>query len=309
MLENKFEEFFKYTFNENTYKDQLIISYQNKLYDFSVILLWKIFIIFSYEKISQYRKVKGDVEFERILKSAGGMEKESVDKYDLGNIYAYNKIEDNKLINLLSRIYLVDENFFKKLRHLKNIRDTASHVSDLILATTDESLESFLDDLTKIIKRINDFHSEKFIFSYDYELCKNLELSRIDKSLLLDELIKKLAVVISFDGAASVMRKILDFKEIIIEANINKILEKSSENINGTINQVLCNNFSIKFIQNLLALSYERDYDLDTWKLFYNGLDNTLRERFGDIRISLKKRGVKGILNPEGVFDIEDVPF
>lgn len=308
MEEKKFQKIFMYVFHESAYKEQFMLSYRNKLYDFSVILLWKVFIIFSYEKITQYRKIKGDDGFDIIFKS-GGLEKENLIKYDIENIFTYNKIEDDKLINLLSRIYSIDDNFFKKSRFLKNIRDVAAHVTDSILANTEGSLVSFREDLEKIINTINEFHFKKFLSGCDFEIISNLELSRIDKAYVLDALINELAVVLSFDSAMVLMEKIIKFKDDINEIYLKKILEKSLENINGAYNQVLENSFSIKFFQDLLAFSYKRDYELESWKFFYNNLDDKLKKKFSDIRISLKRRGVKGIINPEGIYDIEDIPF
>lgn len=308
MVEKKFEEIFEFAFHENAYKEQFLESYRNKLYDFSVILLWKAFIIFSYEKIAQFRKIEGDEEFEKIFKN-GELEKDNINKYDIENIFAYNKIEDNKLISLLSRLYTIDDNFFKKLRHLKGTRDVAAHVADSILASTEDSLMSFSNDLKKIIKRINDFHFDKFLSSCDSKECAKLDLSKNDKSYLLEKSIKELPIALSFDSATILMERILSSKDIIKEDHLKNILIKSAENINGSFNQVLDSKFSIKFLQDLLAFSYKNGYNLNLWKDFYNSLNDKLKEKFSDIRVSLKRRGVKEIINPEGIFDIEDIPF
>jgi len=308
MIEGRFKKIIYYVFHENMYKEQFILAYNNKLYDFSVILLWKIFILFSYEKITQYRKIKGDEEFVKIWK-INELEKEDLLKYDIENIFTYNKIEDNKLINLLSRLYSIDENFFKKLRHLKNTRDVASHVTDTILANTEDSLKFFMDDLEKIMKAMNDLHLNKLILNCDLWIWGNLDLSGVDKKFLLNKSIEELAMVLSFDSATVTIDRILNLKDVMDENDLDMILKNSGENINGSYNQVLDGKSSIRFIQNLLAFSYEKGWSLDLWKIFYNKLDNHLKEKFIDVRLSLKKRGVKGVLNPDGIIDPEDIPF
>ena len=86
------------------------------------------------------------------------------------------------------------------------------------------------------------------------------------------------------------------------------ILEKSFEN-GEPYNQVLDASYSSEFLRQLLKITYEKEFNFDIWIDFYNNLTDKRKEKFVDIRRSLKQKGAEGLINPGDEIDPEDLPF
>ena len=116
------------------YKEQFIKSCDNGLYDYAIILLWKTFMLIQYKNIRHNRIILGDQVFETIW-SKGSLSdsKIKLNDFNINNIYAYNKIDDNKILDLLGRIYDIDGNLIKKLKSWSGQRAICAHVADEIL--------------------------------------------------------------------------------------------------------------------------------------------------------------------------------
>jgi len=110
----KFDKLLSFLNNQGKYKNQFIKSIENSLFDFAVIVVWKIFILFVYEKIYQIAHQLGEDVF---LQKWEGKFRKKPKNYKKGNIYWLNEEQnsDDRIIQFLSVIYRIDSNFISQL--------------------------------------------------------------------------------------------------------------------------------------------------------------------------------------------------
>lgn len=236
----KFTELTNYLSGDFSYKEQLRTSYEDELYDFSVILIWKIFILYSYQAIRQYRVIIGEEEFNSVWKQGSLSEKKyDVSGYEIDNIYAYNRIDDDILLDLLGRMYPIDNNFIKRLKQLKNSRDVAAHIADEILLNTKEGVDHFFGEILKITGKVNEYHREKILSKVLEDKEVEMHLSIADTVYFVKNKIQKLSDALTFDVADSAMKYINRKKKFLSFELLESILANSVKNKNGAYNQVL----------------------------------------------------------------------
>lgn len=307
----KFIELLPRDYSEK-YKVHFNIAVDSELYDYAIILLWKTFMLVQYKNIRQSRIVLGDTEFEKNWAQGSlGENKMKLINFNKDSIYSYNKIDDEKVLDLLGRVYDIDHNFVKMLKNLKDRRGTCAHVADDILLATQSQVSNILDELVNISEKISENHNDKVLRSCDIEKISEIkDLSKIDSIVVVDRVVKELAVAPSFKKAEELMKLIIPHEDILSEEKIELILKRSLENT-GVYNQVLDASYALEFLSNLLRVAYANQQDLMIWVKFYNKLDDKLKEKFSDIRRSLKQHGAEGIINPndDEFLDPEDIPF
>jgi hypothetical protein len=158
-------------------------------------------------------------------------------------------------------------------------------------------------------KRIGENHQQKFLLPNIKDIpLKVDDLSEPDLALIVGSYIKELSGTGSYAAAQMIMESILHSKDYLSQIQIEEILSNAEAN---TYDQVLDANYAYQFFPELLQVTYNKGFELDSWVAFYNRLTNAQKVRFSDIRRSLKQKRVAGIMNPEGdeFMDPEDIPF
>jgi len=312
-LQKNYAELSSFLVRKDFYKGQYKKSLEQELYDFVIILAWKTFILFAYEKIQQTRYIVGDEKFKNDFWQKGSLTSTKFDlsNYPVDNIFCYNELEDEQVIDLLKRIYEFDDNFSKKLKVLKTDRNTASHVAEETLAATDTQISNTLDFLIKTIKCIDNNYKNKFLIitSFEQDSWTRISLSESDfKFILNTKILPGLKEASKFDVATTIMKFIDSHADYLDISSIEKILAVSLEN-GDPYNQVIDASHGYTFFNSLLERTYKLKGNLDKWKEFYEKLGNR-KIRYSNIRESLKKQGIDfDSLEDEEEIDIKDIPF
>ncbi|MFA6130850.1 MAG: PIN domain-containing protein [Patescibacteria group bacterium] len=124
----------------------------------------------------------------------------------------------------------------------------------------------------------------------------------------------KLRYANTFSRADQIMDVIMKNINLVDNQLADKLLMATIENneySSGPYNQVLEASKSSYFLQTLLQHFFEKNFDLSPWVIFYNSLGDDLKQKFSIIRKELKKKGMRGLVNPGGekFLDTEDFPF
>ena len=166
-----------------------------------------------------------------------------------------------------------------------------------------------IDELIKISEKILNNHKKKILINSDENTFSSIkDLSENEILWIIDKLTSKLSLATSFSEAEKIMKTIIQYGGILYQEQVKLILEKSLEN-GEPYNQVLDASYAAEFLKQLLKSTYEKKFDFDMWVDFYNKLTDKRKERFTDIRRSLKQKGIEGLINPGDEIDPEDLPF
>lgn len=204
-----------------------------------------------------------------------------------------------KIIDLLKRIYELDDNFAKKLKTLINDRHISAHVAEETLIATDILVWNNLNILLKIIKYIDNQHKNKFfsITVFDENNWNSISFSESDfKFIFNTKIIPKLKNAGTFNDATKIMQFIENQIDNLDMQSIEKLLSASFENADirdcpHSYNQVIDANQGYIFFNSLLERTYKLNGDLDKWKEFYNQLGKR-QGKYWNIKESLRKHGV-----------------
>jgi hypothetical protein len=278
------------------YRSQYAKGVSKKLYDFLIIILWKTFILFSYEKIQQTRHIVSKDKFKIDYWEKKGLKekKHELSNYPIDNVFSYNEIEDEKIIDLLKRIYEFDENFSKKLKALKTDRNTSAHVAEKTLFSTEIQINNATSFLLKAVKNIDNKYKNKFLKTIKLKetVWEKISYSKTDFKFILNiKILLELKKANSFDSAKDIMKFIERFVDYLDIECIEKILTTSFEN-KGTYNQVIDGSYGYSFFNFLLDRTYEIKGNLNKWKLFYEQLNDDQKYRYLNIKDSLNKQGI-----------------
>jgi len=293
----KIEKFSFLIVNYKTYQEQLENSFDNKIFDFSIILFWKLFMLFVYERLQQIRYFLEEDIFEQKWKTIFKAEKYDLIRYDKRNLYSYNQLEDEEIINLLNLLYPIDSNFLKKLKNLKQDRHTAGHVCDPTLTNQENDVLNFIREILVIFEKLQLEHEKNYLTQI--ELSKFVEgevnVSGADKKFLTYRAIESLPIIPNFNSA----KLPLEF----IEKNLPLIpLEKKKEIIinslknGGLYNQVIESGYGPIFFKKLFE---DGDLNIDDWKNFY--IDMTIANQGNELTnyLWLKEELIKKEINIE----------
>jgi len=260
----KYNQLLEFLNHQEKYREQFIKSIKDGLFDFSIILIWKTFILFAYEKIYQIAHQIGDNVF--LQKWESKFDKKPKN-YKKENIYWCNEEHDgeNKIIQFLGVIYKIDSNFIKQLNILKNKRDIAAHVSELEF--TEEDVDNYLFEMLRVIEKLQNCHAEEYWKNFSAEdigkLMKLLPSSQ-DLETFIENLIDSLAQASTFRTAEDYEKRILQLKSYLTENQIAKILEIVFDNP-YSINQVLEAGGTRSFLRQLYDL---KKVDKKRWTRF-----------------------------------------
>ncbi len=278
-FKQKIENLPRLIINYSNYGSQLDGSLENKIFDFSVILFWKLFMLFVYEKIQQVRYIIDEDVFTQKWNTIFKAEKYDIAKYDKKNLYAYNQLDDDEVINFLNILYPIDSNFLKKLKSLKQDRHTAGHVCDPTLANQENDIVNFLREICVIFQKLQEEHRNTYISPTDFSkfYSGEISLSNDDKDFLIAKLIDSLPTIPSFEAAKAPLKFLEKNLESISIENQKKILVNSLKN-GGMYNQIIESSSGKTFFNELFK---NGKLQLEDWEHFY--IESTVNNQFKEI--------------------------
>jgi hypothetical protein len=248
----KFKKLWSYVYDRN-YNIQLYNSCKYRLYDYSIILIWKIFMLFLYEKIYQIPENK-------ILKAwKNRFKKDKPRGFKKDNLYWPNEHDDKDIIGLFYELYNIDNNVLKNAKALSQKRDTAAHVSDIHFTLNDA--DNFLDDILKLCEKFQRCHNNELklidINSLDQAFISK-RFSKKDMVFLLARLIEVFGKSSSFGESTLLRNKIIALKNYLSRDNIKDILGAIKKNsVGAAYHQILEASGTDMFIKNIYLVYNE----------------------------------------------------
>lgn len=197
LTEERLENIYAYLFNKERYKATIQLLIEKKEYDLAIIVLWKIFMFFVYERLAEIDKSYLTKKWKEKFKTE--LEKE----VNLDNFYWPNQQKDNEIIIFLGQIYPIDRNILKTLIGMLDIRNISAHVS--ATSMTEDNMSSYLSNLITNIKIIEMAHLG-------------------DSSLHLKRLVTKLNTSQSIQESSTILEEIVKLKNSILPVHLKEIL-------------------------------------------------------------------------------------
>lgn len=296
-LQKSYATLNNFLIHKSLYQKEYEKALSVNLYDFLIILIWKTFMLFSYEKVQQIRNIIGDEDFEKKYWKRGGLtgNKYSIHNYPISNVFCYNELKDEQIIDLLKKLYEFDNNFSKKLKVLKTDRNTAAHVVEKDLKATNTQVKNTLNFLTKAVQIIDRKHKNKFldIIEPGQDHLKKITFSESDFEYILEaKILPGLKNAETFDVATEFMKFIKNYSEYLNSQSIKKILTASIKNnpLDNSYyyNQVIDANYGPIFFSFLLEKTYSLKSGLSKWKQFYKALGDR-QKRYSKIKDLIEK--------------------
>jgi hypothetical protein len=142
----------QYMVNGSRYIDRLSRAMDHELYEYPIIIVWKIVLLFLYERLNQ-------VDSEELLKIWHEKYKRKPVGYKPTYLYWPNNEDDDKIIAFIYDLYDIDANVLTLARQIKKKRDTAAHVSGLEFNSVD--VENSLREAVKVLEIIQAAHASK----------------------------------------------------------------------------------------------------------------------------------------------------
>jgi hypothetical protein len=301
--------------SSNFYKDDFEIAQQQELHDYAVILLWKTFMLFAYERIKQTRGIIGDDVFDNEYWNKGSLadSKKNLKLFPIGNVYIYSSLEDDNIIDLIGRMFDLEKNYSQLLKSIKNDRNTAAHVASEILKSKEVTVQKTLDDLIRVVNQIDQAFKVKFLAQINLEDV----ITRVDSEqhfnyLIAEKVVKAIQESLNYNSTDNLLEMLRNKIYMFSYDSVQMILEalKNGQIANGGYNQALDAGSTYQFVVDLLAESYKKNYDLSFWKKWFLSLCESDQKRFYDIRKSLQTNGVEFTLTEHDYWhEDDDIPF
>jgi len=271
---SKFNKLLQFLNNQEKYRDQFVKAIEKNLFDFAIIIIWKLFILFAYEKIYQVAHKMGEDAF---LSKWERKFSRKPKNYKKDNLYWPNEEQnsDDQIIQFLGVIYKIDSNFISQLETLKKKRHVAAHVADLEF--TEEDVDNYLFEMLRVVEKLQKCHVDDYLVNFstwDFQKVEKMIPSPQDLGIFIDGLIEGLSQARTFREAEEYENRILQLKTSLTEEHIQKILNVVFNNP-YSINQVLEAGGTERFFMQLYDLN---KVDKKTWIIFANHLI----EHFGD---------------------------
>lgn len=182
-MEEKIENLFKYMNNYQKYSEKLKISIKNQLWEYSTVLIWKLIIVFIYEKLYQINYIGKDIpeDFKRQL------DKENI-KIRLYTDFCI--LKDDNINTQLNKIWKnVAKNYSNIFKSLLDERNGLSHVNEYEDKFTLNYFENHLDKALQLLDFLQDKHNNDYLDEIFKEISLNSNLkylSEMDISYYLD---------------------------------------------------------------------------------------------------------------------------
>lgn len=239
----KIDELYEHIIDTLGYKDILIKLADLQEYDLAIIIVWKTFIMFIYQRFNQVpNNMLCDI-WDAKFNSDG---KKLSNEVNMQNKYWANEIDDSKVITFLSVLYPLEKNIIKSIRNLLNERNKAAHVAST--KTSMYTFDAFLDNTLGIINLIESEHMKKYS-SYISDDSRQIPESQLP--LVLDELLTNLKGSNTFRHSESIENKLVKILNGSLSNNdLMKILIEVVRN-----NQVYGASGTRNFLNSLYSLN------------------------------------------------------
>jgi len=275
VLLKKFNRLLQFLNNQEKYRDQFVKAIEKNLFDFAIIIIWKVFILFAYEKIYQVAHQLGEDVF---LQKWEGKFSRKPKNYRKDNLYWPNEEQnsDDQIIQFLGVIYKIDSNFISQLETLKKKRHVAAHVADLEF--TEEDVDNYLFEMLRVVEKLQKCHADDYLENFsidDFQKVAKMIPSPQDLRIFIESLIESLSQAGTFRAAEDYENRILQLKTSLTEEDIQKILNVVFNNP-YSINQVLEAGGTQRFFKQLYDLN---KVDKKTWVIFANRLIKHFSDR------------------------------
>ncbi len=308
----KYEYLCGHIYNSDKYKEQFLKAIENDLYDFAIILIWKTFMLFLYEKMYQISGIIGEEIF---IQKWEGIFNQKPKHYRRENLYWPNEEKDDKILTFLGALYLIDSNFITQLRIIKQKRDISSHVSEL--SCNYPEVKNYLSELLKIVEKIQDCHIEEYLKKIeDINKYQKILSSNKDMEEFLNRLIESLRRASTFDDAQEIEGKILNLLEFFTSNQIEEVLEAVFQNhFPYSINQVLeasGGRATSGFLKKIFELPQNKMVKIGGWRDFYKKLFQQKYLNMDRTNVSSLYGWLSKKLEPtklEKEINVEDTPF
>lgn len=280
-----------------------------RLYDYSIITAWKIFILFIYEKIWQ---IPND-DVSKGLKSNSDLFK----KFKPKSLLWPNEVDDDAILNVLDKFYeSIDSNYIKRAKAIHHKRKVSAHVSEM---TTDiNSVDEFLKELIEIMKKIQECHKQ-YLDCIEIDnlsmVVQESKLSQQDLSYLIQKLIATLKDAGSFNAASSSLKSLLDMKTILTKSDVESILIAIQTNSkNEVYHQVLDASDSALLIKQLYEVHGEPS---PAWQKFAIYVSTKLKSNTNRLRqfnwlfsiFGMQTYDEVNLVAEDEPINLDDIPF
>ena len=268
----KFRRLLTYIYHKEKYLVQFRKSLLQDLYDFSIILIWKMFLLFIYEKLQQ---IPGNL----IKEAWKNKHSKELKGFKENNLYWPNTQDDELIISFLYEIYdNIDKNVVKIANSLSIKRDAAAHVSDIDCDISD--VDRFLEEILKLCSKIQRAHAqylEKFDLNEVNKIIIAKNFSVQDIKFFVGKFINLFKESGSFKEAREIRKNISLFKGYISREDIIKIVKAIQENsIGHSYHQILQTGGTDTFIKELYDIYGEASTE---WKNFAKFIKEDLLKR------------------------------
>lgn len=245
-VKEKVDKVYEYLIDEDRYRDTLELLIKKKEYDLAIIILWKIFIYFIYQRLNEIDRVKIITEWNKKNKKA--LESE----VNLDNFFWANEKQDSEIITFLGVLYPVDKNLVKTIRGMLDIRNICAHVSDTFM--NEDNLLSYMSNLISNMKALEEKHLK-------------------DDSIKLERLINELKISKSFAKSEYIQNQILQLERSIKTVHLKDILSASLRN-----DQVYDAWATEEFLLKIYKLTHNGNRDI--WEKFSGFIDQYLNNEY-----------------------------
>lgn len=246
-----------YVIDDSKYESQLLFCINAELWDLAILVAWKFFMLFIYERLSQINSTAVIQKWDSHFNKSGG--KTLSDDVNMENLYWPNEKKDDEVITFIKDLYPIDDNVAKQAQTLLSERNCCSHVSQL-----DSTRNDFATFLEKIVRILNIIQEKHATYLEEYVNRNGQKLSTFDKIYTLKTLTKKLREAKTFKEAEQVEKVLSNYIGYIDRNSLSDLLIGVLEN-NCAYNQVLDSNYTLPFLDGVF---HKTKNFIDVWKKF-----------------------------------------
>lgn len=147
------EKLLSFVSDDEKYQEELQVAILNKLWEYSAILVWKIVILFCYEKLFQLSIINKVPQ--PILKNL------SDNNRTCNNCFSFNSLKDDKIYENMQNIWSnLDVNFKNTFKSLLDERNSLSHVNEYNYSKI--KFDAYLEKVLDFLDHIQDLHDNNF---------------------------------------------------------------------------------------------------------------------------------------------------
>lgn len=307
------DSLFKYANNVDKYYTKLEKSIQNELWEYGAVLVWKVVILFMYEKLYQIKECGQPLP-------ASFTSRLNSENVTCASCFDFCCIEDENIHTQLNHIWSNVESSYKSMfKNLLNDRNGLSHVNSFEDEYSKESFKVYFQNAIRLLRHLQEKHNSqlgeiqyaRILLKEERKYCSEEDLifmlnnTRFDKQKVIDfvvdhyfmlnysdetvELIKENMITSflkssSFSSAKEKGTKLLKLVNVFNSHDVNKILTGvfSEQDTNNQI--ILAEGMDAIFAE-LFEKTTCFDNLGDNWLKFIKNIE----EKFSSVEYSVLK--------------------